>query len=83
MAIDFSYVYPLRCGWIYQPTSWNMWQNNGFSFLEVLISLLIVSTVSFALLKQCWRVNQSVNNAHAQYNASLSDGNDHERLLFS
>ena len=34
--------------------------NHGFSLLEVLVSLLLVTSTSLALLKQQWHVSQLV-----------------------
>lgn len=37
---------------------WNMSTNQGFSLTEVLVSLVLITSTSLALLKQQWQVSQ-------------------------
>lgn len=43
-----------------------MYTNNGFSLLEVLVSLLLVTSTSLALLKQQWQMSQLVMQLQQQ-----------------
>ncbi len=52
---------------------------HGFSLTEVLISLLLVTTTSLALLTQQWHVSQLFNQAHIRMNALLQLDNSAER----
>ena len=49
--------------------------SRGFSLTEVLVSLLLVSTTSLALLTQQWQISQLVNHAHAGMNTLLEKDN--------
>lgn len=51
----------------------------GFSLIEVLVSLCLVSTTSLALLTQQWHVSQLFNQAHVRMNALLEMDNAFER----
>ncbi len=49
--------------------------SDGFSLIEVLVSLLLVTTTSLALLTQQWHVSQLFNQAHVRMNALLQSDN--------
>ena len=51
----------------------------GFSLTEVLVSLLLVTTTSLALLTQQWHVSQLFNQAHVRMNCLLQQDNLAER----
>ncbi|MFZ4076568.1 MAG: prepilin-type N-terminal cleavage/methylation domain-containing protein [Legionellaceae bacterium] len=51
---------------------------SGFTFPEVLVSLLLVTMMSYTLLKQLWHVSQRVNSIHDQYEAMLAADNAYE-----
>ena len=53
-------------------------QTGGFSLIEVLISLLLVSTTSLALLQQQWHVSQLFNQAHIRMKALFELDNTFE-----
>lgn len=50
----------------------------GFSLTEVLVSLLLVTTTSLALLTHQWRISQLFNHAHNQMNALVLADNTAE-----
>ena len=54
--------------------------NQGFSLTEVLISLLLMSTVSLLLLKQQWQISQLFNQKQAALMALIVIDNETERL---
>ena len=49
--------------------------SDGFSLTEVLVSLLLVTTTSLALLTQQWHVSQLFNQAHVRMKALLQSDN--------
>lgn len=53
----------------------------GFSLTEVLVSLLLMTTTSLALLKQQWHTNQLLNQVHFQTKALRVLDNASERLM--
>lgn len=53
-------------------------KTGGFSFTEVLISLLLVSTSSLAVLTQQWHISQLFNDAYIRMNALLEIDNTFE-----
>lgn len=55
--------------------------SRGFSLTEVLISLLLLTTTSLALLTQQWHVSQLFNQAHTRMNGLLRADNAAERVL--
>ncbi len=59
----------------------NMNPADGFSLTEVLVSLLLVTTTSLALLTQQWRVSQLFNQAHNRMGALLQSDNAAERVI--
>ena len=46
-----------------------MKNHHGFSLIEVLVSLLLVTSTSLALLKQQWQTSQFFNQAHLRMQA--------------
>ena len=54
----------------------------GFSLIEVLISLLLVSTTSLALLQQQWHVSQLFNQSHIRMKALFELDNTFEANLY-
>lgn len=52
----------------------------GFSLTEVLVSLLLMTTTSLALLKQQWQVSQLFNQIHTRASALSQLDNVSERL---
>ncbi len=50
----------------------------GFSLLEVLISLLIISTVSLGLLKEQWLTHRQLNTMHQHLHEWLVQSNHAE-----
>ena len=57
-----------------------MRNNQGFSLTEVLVSLLLVTSTSLALLKQQWQVSQLFNQLNTRINARSQLENEAERL---
>lgn len=55
--------------------------SRGFSLTEVLVSLLLVTTTSCALLTQQWRISQLFNQAHARMSELLESDNAEERVF--
>ena len=53
----------------------------GFSFIETLISLVLVISISLALLKQQWQMSQWAQLAQIRYNLLVQLDNASERLL--
>ena len=49
--------------------------SRGFSLTEVLVSLLLLTTTSLALLTQQWHVSQLFNQAHTRMNDLLLSDN--------
>lgn len=54
--------------------------DQGFSLTEVLVSLVLMTTTSLALLKQQWQVSQLFNEIHLRANALSQLDNAVERL---
>lgn len=54
--------------------------NQGFSLTDVLVSLLLITSTSLALLKQQWQVSQFVNQLQTRAHLLLQLDNDTERL---
>ena len=54
--------------------------NQGFSLTDVLVSLLLITSTSLALLKQQWQVSQFVNQLQTRANLLLQLDNNTERL---
>ena len=54
--------------------------DQGFSLTEVLVSLLLMTTTSLALLKQQWQVSQLVNQTQQRVSALTQLDNASERL---
>ncbi len=52
--------------------------SKGFSLFEVLISLLLVTSISLALLKQQWKLNAFFLNITHDMVSLLEDDNQHE-----
>ena len=55
--------------------------NQGFSLTEVLVSLLLITSTSLALLKQQWHVSQLFNHMNIRACALLEEDNVAERLF--
>ena len=55
--------------------------NKGFSFTEVLVSLLLMTSVSLLLLKQQWQTRQLFNQRHGQLIALIELDNKSEDLF--
>ena len=55
-------------------------KQNGFSFLEILLSLWIVTTVSLGLLSQQILIKQRLNTVTVQWNLSQEQDNEFECL---
>ena len=55
--------------------------NQGFSLTDVLVSLLLVTSTSLALLKQQWHVSQFVNQLQTRTNLIVKLDNESERIL--
>lgn len=62
-----------------QPQEWNMSMNQGFSLTEVLVSLLLITSTSLALLKQQWQVSQLLTQMHIRADALSQLDNAAER----
>jgi len=58
-------------------------QQKGFSFVEVLLSLLLVTTVATALLQQQWQSKQLLTQLVLQSEASQAHDQIKEDLLLS
>ena len=54
--------------------------NQGFSLTEVLLSILLITSTSVALLKQQWQISQLFNQIHTRGNALSHLDNAVERL---
>lgn len=54
--------------------------DQGFSLTEVLVSLLLITTTSLALLKQQWQISQLFNQIATRANALSQLDNAVERL---
>lgn len=54
---------------------------NGFSLTEVLVSLLLMTGTSLALLHQQWQLNQSINQFQLHQQALNELDNTSEQLL--
>ena len=57
-----------------------MKKQNGFSFLEILLSLLIVTTISLGLLSQQILIKQRINAVRVQWSLSQEQENQFECL---
>jgi len=55
--------------------------NHGFSLMEVLVSLLLITSTSLTLLKQQWQIGQLFNQVHSHAIVSLQMDNAAERVL--
>ena len=55
--------------------------NQGFSLTDVLVSLLLITSTSLALLKQQWQVSQFVNQLQTRTNLIVKLDNESERIL--
>ena len=53
----------------------------GFSLIEVLLSLLLISSLAIAALRQQWQMNQLLNQALIRSTTSTQLENNAERLL--
>ena len=53
--------------------------NQGFSLTEVLVSLLLITSTSLALLKQQWHTHQLFNHVHTHVLAFTELDNVSER----
>lgn len=53
----------------------------GFSLTEVLVSLLLVTSSSLALLNQLWHVSQLTNQLHLRNFTSLQSDNASEQRI--
>ncbi|AHE66620.1 type IV pilus modification PilV family protein [Legionella oakridgensis] len=53
----------------------------GFSMTEVLVSLLLMTTTSLALLKQQWISNQRFNQIHLQTQALMQLDSASEQMM--
>ncbi|KTC99388.1 type IV pilus modification PilV family protein [Legionella erythra] len=56
-----------------------MTSSQGFSLIEVLITLLVILSASFGLLTQQWQSLCLFNQAKTQFNDWLKTENEHER----
>ncbi len=54
--------------------------NQGFSLTDVLVSLLLLTATSLALLKQQWQVSQFVNVLQSREHLLLASDNRTEHL---
>ena len=63
-----------------QPQEWKISMDQGFSLTEVLVSLLLMTTTSLALLKQQWQVSQLLNQIYSRANALSQLDNITERF---
>ena len=55
----------------------------GFSLTDVLVSLLLLTSTSLALLKQQWQVSQFFNQLQTRVTALTQSDNDQEWLYVS
>lgn len=58
---------------------WNMSTNQGFSLTEVLVSLVLITSTSLALLKQQWQVSQLFTQTDIRANRLSQSDNAVER----
>lgn len=56
-------------------------EERGFSFIEILVALLLSTSISLALLKQQWQINRLRHQLQAQMEHSLRDHNQREQGL--
>lgn len=56
-----------------------MEKSTGFSLTEVLVSLLLVSTIILALLRQQWQIAQWINQLNLQFDGMIYLDNQSER----
>jgi prepilin-type N-terminal cleavage/methylation domain-containing protein len=63
-----------------QPQEWKKIMDQGFTLTEVLVSLLLMTSTSLALLKQQWQVSQLFNQIHTRASALAALDNAAERL---
>lgn len=54
---------------------------NGFSLTEVLVSLLLLTTILLGLLKQQWHISQLFNQTHTRISALSQQDNTSERSI--
>jgi prepilin-type N-terminal cleavage/methylation domain-containing protein len=57
--------------------------NQGFSLTEVLVSLVLMTGTSLALLQHQWQVSQLYNHTHTRGSALLLLDNASERFQFN
>jgi prepilin-type N-terminal cleavage/methylation domain-containing protein len=60
-----------------------MASHQGFSLTEVLVSLLLISSTSLALLHQQWQLSHVLNQTIADSYALEQRDNNRERMLAS
>ena len=53
-----------------QPKEWKMKHNHGFSITEVMVSLLLLSTTTLALINQQWHAQQLINKTQGRIRAT-------------
>ncbi|MDX1837318.1 prepilin-type N-terminal cleavage/methylation domain-containing protein [Legionella taurinensis] len=58
-----------------------MTSSQGFSLIEVLITLLVILSTSFGLLTQQWQSLCLFNQAKAQFSECLTSDNEYELRL--
>ncbi len=62
-----------------QATSeWNMIKLKGFSLVEILVSLLVITGTSLALLSQQWRLSQALNQSLSELRHLIEIDNQNE-----
>ncbi|MBA3537605.1 MAG: hypothetical protein H0T84_13525 [Tatlockia sp.] len=62
-----------------QPLEWNMTKSKGFSSIEILLSLLLITGTSLMLLRQQWQLNQTLNQRLSD-SRSLIELDNHKEL---
>jgi prepilin-type N-terminal cleavage/methylation domain-containing protein len=55
--------------------------HRGFSLIEVLVSLLLLTRTSIALLKQQWQISQDFNQISQSFSKLIENENTKERKL--
>jgi Tfp pilus assembly protein PilV len=72
LAILFSERYPQTSN---QPQEWNMKHQKGFSLIDVLVSLFMLTTLILSLLQQQWQSRQLLHQLIlTEQKAQLLDG---------
>ena len=64
-----------------QPQEWNMTHYQGFSLTEVLISLVLISSTSIALLRQQWQLGHVLNQTLTKTQVLIEFDNNNEKQL--